>query len=147
PNHLVREVIGLLDPEIHRHGVRLRLDLDEQIPSVLVDSVQIEQVILNLVRNGVEAMEANTADDRPLTIRTQPGEAGRVCITVQDAGTGVSDEQLDRIFEPFYTTKSAGMGMGLNISQSIAQANSGRLWAERNSDRGMSFHLALPTAD
>lgn len=145
-NHLVNEVLGLLDPEIQRHAVQVRFEPDERLPAVLVDAVQIEQVILNLVRNAVEAMEVNPSDDRVLTIQTGRVDDHRARITVCDAGVGMSDEQLDHIFEPFYTTKSSGMGMGLNISHSIAQANDGRLWAERNSDRGMSFHLSVPFA-
>lgn len=146
-NHLVREVLGLLDPEIQRQTVRIALKLDESLPKVLVDPVQIEQVILNLVRNAMEAMETNAPDDRPLTICTQRADEQTIRVTVQDAGTGMSDEQLARIFEPFYTTKCNGMGMGLNISQSITEANDGQLWAERNLDRGMSFYLTLPTID
>ena len=145
-NHLVHEVLGLMDPEIQRYGVRLDLDFEESLPPVHVDNVQIQQVVLNLVRNAIEAMEANAPADRPLTIRTCRDDE-QVYITVADAGAGMSDEQLQRIFEPFFTTKDSGMGMGLNISQSIAQANDGRLVPERDPERGMRFHLSLPCAE
>ncbi len=145
-NYLVREVLGLIEPEVQRQQIRIHLELDESLPAVIADSVQIQQVILNLIRNAGEAMETNEPTDRPLTIRTERYGEEDVCIAVRDAGAGMTDEQLNHMFEPFFTTKEGGMGMGLNISQSIAQVNDGRLWAERNPDRGMCFYLSLPVS-
>lgn len=145
-NHLVRDVVALMETEIRQHSVNVQLELTPDLPAVVVDPVQIEQVVLNLVRNGIEAMDGFPPEERQLLIRTRFTPEARVEVTVSDRGRGIDAEQLKRIFEPFFTTKSQGMGMGLNISQSIVEAHGGRLWAEPNPDRGVSFHLTLPVS-
>jgi hypothetical protein len=106
--------------------------------------VQLQQVVLNLVMNAIEAM--SSVDDRPreLLITTRNIDADQVLVTVKDSGTGIDPNTLDKIFDPFYTTKPGGMGMGLSISRSILQAHDGRLWATVNDGPGTSFHLTLP---
>lgn len=142
-NELVREVVALLEQDLRRGQTDLQLNLGEALPAVVVDPVQMEQVVLNLTRNAIEAMEANDANDRPLEIQTW-AEAGEVRLVVNDAGKPLSDEAIQRLFEPFFTTKPQGLGVGLNISESIVEGHGGRLWVERRGGRGLAVHLSLP---
>jgi two-component system sensor kinase FixL len=142
---LVREVVQLVAGEARKRGVRIVLDLAADLPRVLVDRIQIEQVVLNLVRNGIEAMQTS-ADDRVLQIETRAADDGAVEVAVRDSGEGLTPELADRVFEPFFTTKRAGLGMGLAISRSIVRAHGGRISASRNPDRGATFRFTLPAA-
>ncbi len=114
------------------------------LPPVTGDRVQLQQVVLNLIVNGFDAMGHVAADRRTLTLETSIGDAGTVQIAVRDSGVGLDSEHADRIFEPFYTTKSQGMGMGLAINRSIVEAHGGRLWATANEDGGATFAFTLP---
>jgi PAS domain S-box-containing protein len=143
-NDLVENVIELCRNELQGADVTLYRHLSESLPAVSADRIQIEQVVLNLVRNAIEAMGENDLSDRVLSVHTESEAGGGIRIRVTDNGPGMSDEQMDRLFEPFYTTKPHGMGVGLNISQSIIQSHEGKLWAERNVERGITFHLVLP---
>ncbi len=142
-NDLIREAVTLIEPELERRWIELAFDLDPTEPKALVDTIQIEQVLLNLIRNGSEAMIDLPPGDRRIDIRTRATPSG-VTIEVGDRGAGLSPEELDRIFDPFYTTKSHGMGMGLTISRTIVDAHGGRLSAAANPERGLVFTLALP---
>jgi PAS domain S-box-containing protein len=143
-NESVQDIVGLARDEVRRKGVKLKTELADQLPQVMGDRVQLQQVLLNLVMNGVDAMSA--VDDRPreLIIKTQDDEEGQVQVSVRDSGIGLDEEGMQRIFTPFYSTKPAGMGMGLSISRSIIQNHGGRLWAEPNEGPGTSFHFTLP---
>ncbi|MFH1111076.1 MAG: ATP-binding protein [Planctomycetota bacterium] len=142
-NDAVREVVSFLEADAREHGVRIDLDLSVDLPDILMDNIQIQQVILNLVRNGIEAMSEMTVAERVLGIRTSvAGDALEVA--VRDRGPGLTPEVQERIFTPFYTTKPRGMGMGLSVSRSIIDAHGGRLWAACNPDRGTTFHFTLP---
>ncbi|HEY8516058.1 MAG TPA: ATP-binding protein [Candidatus Binatia bacterium] len=143
-NDLVRGVAQLLEPEARRLGVRLELRLADELPELEVDRIQIEQVIMNLVRNGFDAMASAPPGTRAVTLRTALDAQGRVQIEVSDRGKGVRADDLERIFEPFFTTKQTGLGMGLSISRSIAEAHSGQLSARNNAEVGATFTLALP---
>ena len=144
-NAVLDDVLDLSRNDIHGSDVTLKQSLAEPLPTVPADRIQIEQVVLNLVRNAIEALRDNDAADRLLQISTAADSStGGVHLAVTDNGPGMNDEQLNRLFEPFFTTKSHGMGVGLNISQSIIQSHEGRLWAERNEERGVTFHLTLP---
>lgn len=145
-NELVEEVVRFLVPETRRSQVKVVLDLAEPLRPVHVDSIEIEQVILNLVRNAIEAMECKTPGQRQLTIRTLQGERF-VEVQVSDRGTGLPDAIRDRLFDPFFTTKPTGTGLGLPISQSIVESHGGRLWGENNPDGGATFHFTLRTND
>ena len=114
------------------------------LPPVLGDRVQLQQVLLNLVMNGIEAMAAVTDRPRELLIRSHPHEAAQVLVAVQDTGVGIDPNDLDQLFSAFFTTKPAGMGMGLSISRSIVEAHGGRLWATPNEPHGAIFHFSLP---
>jgi len=114
------------------------------LPPVRGDRVQLQQVILNLVMNGIESMKDVIDRPRELVIRSRPVESGQVLLAVEDRGVGLDDQSMERVFEAFYTTKPEGMGMGLSISRSIVEAHGGRLWAAANNDYGATFQLTLP---
>jgi PAS domain S-box-containing protein len=143
-NETIREVLTLVGDEAKRNGVMVRTGFAEEIFPVLGDRVQLQQVMLNLVINAIEAM--STVDDRPrqLVISSRNIGPDQVEVTVEDSGTGLDPEASARIFEAFYTTKPTGMGMGLSISRSILQAHDGRLWAVANHGAGTTFHFTLP---
>jgi signal transduction histidine kinase len=145
-NFLVGEVLRLAAPEARQSGVELVPALREGLPEVLADSIQIQQVLLNLVRNAVEAIVAGDSAEREVRIETARDEPGYVAIRVVDTGPGLAPEALARAFEPFYTTKSDGIGIGLALSRSIVDAHGGRLWATSTPGRGATFHLTLPIA-
>ena len=145
-NDAVREVLVLAEGEARRHRVTLRADLAARLPAVVGDRVQLEQVILNLVVNGVEAMALVTDRPRQLLVRSRPHERDRVLVAVQDAGSGIDPGNLGRIFETFYTTKAQGMGMGLAICRSIVEGHGGTLRAIPNDGPGMTFEVTLPAS-
>jgi C4-dicarboxylate-specific signal transduction histidine kinase len=142
-NQLVREVVALAEGEVRRNGVALRTELAGDLPPILGDRVELEQVVLNLIVNAIEAMSAIADRPRELVIRTQSGEVDQVRVTVQDSGIGLDPQSMGRIFDAFYTTKSQGMGMGLAISRSIIAAHGGRLWAVPNDGHGATFQFTL----
>ncbi len=145
-NDLVEEVLPLAAAELARLNVRLELDLDPAPPHVLADSIQIEQVVLNLVRNGVEAMSGVEPSRRTVKVSTLPSpQGGRVELRVRDAGEGMSDEAMAALFQPFKSSKPGGLGLGLTLSQSIVESHGGRLTATRNTQGpGMTFMFSLP---
>jgi PAS domain S-box-containing protein len=145
-NEATREVIALSLSELQRNRVILRPELADDLPPVTGDRVQLQQVILNLIRNGSDAM--SSVDDRPrqLLIRTERDEDDRARLTVQDAGVGFNPQAADRLFESFYTTKNDGMGIGLSVSRSIIESHHGRLWATLNNGPGATFSFSIPRA-
>src|ERR1700719_2798091 len=143
-NDVIREVIALLDGEFRRNGASPRTDMPGNLPSVVVDRVLLQQVILNLIMNAMEAMRAVSDRVRVLRIRTEEQSSGRIVVLVQDSGVGIDPEHASRMFEPFYTTKVEGIGMGLTISRSIVEAHGGQLWAVANDGPGSPFCFTLP---
>jgi PAS domain S-box-containing protein len=143
-NEVVNEVLSLVQHDLLSHRVALRLELAPALPPVLADRIQLQQVILNLVVNGIEAMQPVTDRPRELVIRTRLDEARQVLVTVSDCGVGVAAENADRLFDAFFTTKSSGMGMGLSICRSIVDAHGGRLSASGNVGPGATFQFTLP---
>jgi signal transduction histidine kinase len=143
-NDVVREVLALTQSELHKHQIRVFTELFQGRGSVYGDRVQLLQVLLNLIVNGVEAMCA-AQGRRDLTILSRSSSDGEVHISVVDTGLGVEDASMDRVFDSFFTTKAAGMGMGLSICRSIIAAHGGRIWVEPNIPRGAIFHFTLPT--
>jgi PAS domain S-box-containing protein len=139
-NDVVREVIALVQRELMSHRVSLRTELAPALPMILGDRVQLQQVIINLVMNGIEAMQSVTDRPRELVIRSRQDETQQVLVSVTDCGVGISAENADRLF----TTKSGGMGMGLSICRSIMEAHGGRLWATANVPHGATFQFILP---
>jgi signal transduction histidine kinase len=144
-NEMVRETLQMVRTEVIERHVAVDLELGPGLPPVLGDRVQLQQVVLNLVLNAVEAM-AGTEHPRMVAARTAV-TGGNVTVSVRDSGKGLGDADLERIFDAFYTTKPEGLGMGLSISQSIVDSHGGRLWGERNADRGMTFHFSLPATE
>jgi PAS domain S-box-containing protein len=142
-NEAIEEVLALAQGELRTRRVTLRTDLATRLPPVLGDRVQLQQVVLNLVMNGIEAMSSVQDRPRELVIRTQVGEDDQVVVIVQDSGTGLDPRIGEQIFDAFYTTKGEGMGMGLSISRSIVQDHGGRLWATMNEGPGASFQFTL----
>jgi PAS domain S-box-containing protein len=142
-NEVIPEVLALVGPELQKNQVSVACDLKEALPLVLADRVQLQQVLLNLVVNGIEAMTAVTERPRKLVVQSQIDESGELMVTVRDSGTGLSSE-ADRVFTPFFTTKTHGMGMGLSISRSLVEGHGGRLWATPNSPHGAVFSFTLP---
>ena len=143
-NDVIRDVVLLVRNEVLGHRVSLRADLAAALPAVLGDRVQLQQVMINLVMNGIEAMESVTDRPRELLIRSRH-EADQVLGAVQDSGTGIEPNNVDRLFDAFFTTKARGMGIGLSISRSIIEAHAGRLWASPNAGPGATFQFSLPT--
>ncbi len=129
--------------EITRHSISVRTELAENIPPIMGDRVQLQQVLMNLVINGIDAMK-DVDGTRQLAIRSQRAENEHLTVSVSDTGVGLPRQQADRIFDAFFTTKLHGTGMGLRISRSIAESHGGRLWASDNAPRGASFSLTLP---
>jgi PAS domain S-box-containing protein len=143
-NEAAREVIALLQSELQRSGIILRAELSDDLPPVTGDRIQLQQVILNLLRNAADAMSG--IDDRPrqLVIKIERDEGDRVRLSVQDAGVGLDPQGVERLFDAFYTTKSDGMGIGLSVSRSIIERHQGRLWAAANDGPGATFSFSIP---
>jgi signal transduction histidine kinase len=143
-NEAIREVIALSMSELQKNRVILRPELAQDLPLVTGDRVQLQQVILNLLRNASDAM--STVDDRPrdLLIRTEPDDNDRVRLSVSDVGMGFEPQAADKLFEAFYSTKNEGMGIGLSVSRSIIEHHHGRLWATPNNGPGVTFSFSIP---
>jgi signal transduction histidine kinase len=139
-NEVIAEVCQLMSKDIMRKDTRIETDLERELPSTLVDRVQMQQVLVNLIRNGIDAMESTFDGARLLVVRSRRDERDTIVVEVRDHGTGIADPA--RIFEPFFTTKEKGMGLA--ICRSIVEAHDGRLWAQQNEPRGALFTLALP---
>jgi signal transduction histidine kinase len=146
-NEAIREAIALTQAEMQHNGVRLQSRLAEHLPLASADRVQLQQVLINLIINAIEAMGGVSGGPRELTIVSGIDNANDLFVEVQDTGPGLDPEKLDRVFQSFYTTKPDGMGMGLAISRSIIEAHNGRLSAEPNKPRGAIFRLTLPGKD
>jgi len=143
-NNVVREAIALVQRELGNHGVSLRTEFAPALPTIMGDRVQLQQVIINLVMNGIEAMQPIAERPRDLVIRSSQDETQHVCVSVTDCGIGISAENANRLFNAFFTTKSSGLGMGLSICRSIVEAHGGRLSACPNEGPGATFQFILP---
>ena len=131
---------------IDKNRVSVRTRFMDELISVRGDRVQLQQVVLNLILNAVEAMSSVEEGARELSISTEQSQTSGVLVAVRDSGPGIDPEHLERVFNPFYTTKTSGIGMGLSICRSIIDAHGGRLWAEANQPRGAVFQFTLPAA-
>ncbi len=145
-NRVIANVLDLLSWQIRQKGIDLNPDLDDRLPAARADVVQVEQVLVNLTRNAIEAMEQTPLQHRRLTIRTGSGEGGAVRIEVSDTGVGIPRDEPDRIFDAFFTTKADGLGIGLSISRTIVEMHEGTLQAGRNAEGGSTFVVVLPRA-
>jgi signal transduction histidine kinase len=143
-NEVIREMIVLLRGELVRCSISVRPELAADLPRVMGDRVQLQQVMMNLIGNSIDAMK-DLDGSRELAIKSQRAENQQLMVSVSDTGVGLPPRQADQIFNAFFTTKFHGTGMGLSISRSIVESHSGRLWAADNAPRGACFHLVLPT--
>ncbi|MDG4554689.1 MAG: PAS domain-containing protein [Candidatus Competibacter sp.] len=143
-NALLRAVIHYAQLELRQADITVRLELTEPLPAILADDIQIQLAVLYLMRNAIEAMQGSGNEPRELLLRTAPLDTGTVLATVRDTGHGFSPEATERLFQPFFTTKPGGMGLGLSVSRSLIESQGGRVWATPNPDRGASFHFTLP---
>jgi len=143
-NEITREVIALSLSDLQRCRVVLQSELAEDLPAITGDRIQLQQVILNLLRNASDAMAGVHDRPRQLLIRTEPDDGNRVRVSVRDAGAGVDPQNMNKLFDAFYTTKSDGMGIGLSVSRSIIERHHGRLWAESNDGPGATFSFSIP---
>lgn len=144
-NDIIHETIALMGDQMRRAKIDVNLDLQKDIAPVWVDHVQIQQVIVNLIQNAIDAMDETEHDDRRLTLTSRTTESETIEVSVQDSGKGLASDKLDRIFESFFTTKPDGLGLGLSICRSIIEAHKGNLFVKENQDRGLTFCFALPT--
>jgi two-component system sensor kinase FixL len=142
-NELIRDVVTLLKREVVLRGITIEAHLDADLPPVVGDRVQLQQVLLNLVLNAADAMAEREPEYRRLIIRTEREDEEKVRVAVRDFGTGLERQNLHRLFEPFYSTKPQGLGMGLAISRSIVEAHGGQVWAANNPDRGAIFMFTV----
>jgi signal transduction histidine kinase len=142
-NEVIGEMVRLLRGEANEHAVSIRTDLAADLPKITGDRVQLQQVLMNLMLNGIEAMKETGG---VLTVKTGRGEGGEVLISVSDTGVGLPAGRADEIFNAFFTMKPQGSGMGLAISKSIVESHGGRIWATSHDGRGATFHFTLPTA-
>jgi signal transduction histidine kinase len=141
-NEVISEMVVMLQNEANRHSVTIRTDLAEGLPKVMADRVQLQQVLLNLMLNGIEAIRDTSGE---LTIKSKVGDDSQLLISVTDTGVGLPTENAEQIFNPFFTTKSQGTGLGLAITRSIVESHGGRIWATGNSGRGATFSFTLPS--
>ena len=143
-NRLIHEVWAVVRNQALRRHVAVKLDLAHDLPPLLGDRVQLQQVLLNLLTNGMDAMECVAPECRELVIRSMADERGMVTVAVQDAGGGLQGEATEQLFKPLYTTKPDSIGMGLAICKSIMESHGGRIWASQNAQEGATFQFSLP---
>ena len=141
---VIGDVVALIHSEAILHSIGVELDLAVDLPMARGDKIQLQQVVLNLLLNAFDAMKDCPADERTIIVQAARNGSSMVEIAVRDRGTGLATDKLDKIFQPFYTTKSEGLGMGLSISRSIVEAHGGTLRAKNNPDRGATFYFTIP---
>jgi signal transduction histidine kinase len=145
-NSVVADTLHLVSGEAKRRAVEIRTELNQGLPLAFGDRTQLQQVLINLTINGMEAMTNTPGSTCCLTVRTRRGIGELVEVAVIDSGGGIAPDHLPRLFETFFTTKEEGMGLGLSLAQSIIESHRGRIWAENNSSRGATFHFTLPVS-
>jgi len=149
-NALLKDSLTLLDWDLQRHGVQLQINFSPETAAdrapVVGDTVMLQQVLVNLLRNAIDAMSATSADQRMLDISSRIDDTGQIEIAIADTGSGIGDDAASQLFTPFFSTKPTGMGLGLNICRSLIELHQGRLWFTPNTGQGCTFHIALPLA-
>ena len=143
-NQLVLDVAKFVEPDIRQAGVSLKLSLEQSSPLVLADTIQIQQVLVNLIRNAIDAMQKIPVSDREVSVATRILQDGQAEVIVSDRGKGLDKNELEQVFNAFFSTKQEGMGMGLPISRSIVEAHGGKLWSKSNTGPGATFRFTIP---
>jgi signal transduction histidine kinase len=143
---LIDEVLAIVRGELERHQVLLETERSDRLPTIIAERAQLQQVVLNLVINAVDAMSSVTDRKRILMVRSEMSESDHVLITVEDSGTGIEPGNASRVFDAFFTTKDQGMGMGLSVCRTIIESHGGQLWFSARSPHGSSFSAKLPTS-
>jgi hypothetical protein len=144
-NDLITEAVMFVGDEAHSRNVRIQLLIDEHLPKIKLDVIQIEQVLVNIVRNGIESFQTEDVNEKRITIRAYVNKNNKIQMEICDTGPGMDSITLSKIFESFYTTKGTdGMGMGLSISRSIIESHGGQIWAESKQSKGTCFSITLP---
>jgi signal transduction histidine kinase len=146
-NDIVEDILSFVRGELRRHKISVKTDLLENLPHIIADQTQLQLVFRNLIVNAVDAMKSVSSEKRSLTIRSKLDAVGNVVVAVQDSGPGINPNDFEHIFDPLFTTKSEGMGLGLAICRSIIEVHGGRLWAEPARGQGAIFQLILPIGD
>jgi C4-dicarboxylate-specific signal transduction histidine kinase len=144
PNDMVRETTSLLDTDLRSRKIALQVELHQGMPTIVANRVQLQRVLVNLITNAIESVDATQGRARRIKIRSGLLESDHLFIEVSDSGVGISPEEIAQIFEPFITTKPAGTGLGLWLSRTVVEEHGGRLWATVNEKHGATFHLQLP---
>jgi C4-dicarboxylate-specific signal transduction histidine kinase len=144
-SNIIQKSVLLMESEANTKAITLKPELDPELPQVLGDRIQLQQVLLNLITNGIDAITIKDSGKQEMIIRAKKQDATTIRVEVQDSGTGIDEKKLAKIFEPFHTTKSWGMGMGLAINKKIVEAHGGRIWAENLPDGGAILSFTLPT--
>jgi C4-dicarboxylate-specific signal transduction histidine kinase len=144
-NSLINDVVGLINSEIVLRNASIRLDLHPMVPVTPGDSIQIQQVLINLLTNALDAMDVQSVKVRTITISTRPENSNGTIISISDSGGGIPSDKIQTVFAPFHTTKPEGMGIGLTICKSIIEAHGGKIWANNNPEGGAIFSLTLLT--
>jgi C4-dicarboxylate-specific signal transduction histidine kinase len=145
-NRVIGDAADFIGSELDKQGITLQLDLARDLPSIMADSIQIEQVILNLLYNAIEAMNEAGSSRRELVVSSRQAEKGQLEVMVRDTGPGLDPATSDKLFDTFFSTKEDGMGLGLAISRSIVEAHGGQLWADSQPGKGATFYFNLPVA-
>ena len=143
-NEIIQDVLKLVRVDTVSRGVDVRVELAEALPTIQADRIQLQQVLLNLIINGCDAMTEVSPGARRLWVGTGRAADGSLRVSVRDQGRGLASEHLEKVFDPFFTTKTHGMGLGLSVCRTIITAHGGRLWAANNPDRGATFQFSLP---
>jgi signal transduction histidine kinase len=143
-NRVIQDIVALASGDVRRNRVALRTAMGVDLPPILGDRVQLQQVLLNLIINAIEAMGGLVGRPPTLVIATRADDADQVHVSIEDSGVGLETKSLEHVFDAFYTTKDHGMGVGLSISRSIIEAHGGQLWATRNEGAGATFHFTVP---
>jgi signal transduction histidine kinase len=143
-NAIVTQVLAMVQRDLAQHQISVVLDLTPDLPTIAGDEVQLQQVLMNLVNNAAHAMKASATKE--LRVWSAFDATRGILVSVRDSGSGITDDHMQRLFAPFFTTKAEGMGIGLSISRSIIESHHGRIWAERNESGGTTFHFVIPTA-
>jgi signal transduction histidine kinase len=144
-NQLIREVLALVQGDLLKHRISVDIELNENLPQVVADWAQLQQVVMNLVMNAIDAMEPITDRRKILRVKSAIRDDDAVVVTIEDSGTGIDPNKVDRLFDAFFTTKPHGTGMGLSICRSIIEAHNGRVWASAGAHHGSAFSFELPT--